>query len=289
MAKSPGKYSISGTRGDDYLDGSTYSSSLQSRGFNINGQAGNDTLKGGFGRDVLNGGAGNDLVYGALDDLVGLGDGKLAWDGGTGTDTLDLSGITSDPGNGLWVMFGSLGGELLTNVHRNGNALNWSVTNDADYRDNFRGLENVTMGSGDDIVTASGSANIIHGGGGNDYLDAQPGNDTIYGDAGDDVIIGGYGSDIMSGGSGSDAFAILGRLSGEYTRDVITDFETVNDQIWLWQGWSLTWGAESGPLHGYLSDGGVVFGEVTVSNLTFSDSGSVQVYNIDPSTGEPIL
>ena len=288
MPKAPTRYTISGSRGDDYLDGSEYSETLQLRGLNINGQAGNDTLIGGMGRDVLNGGAGNDLVYGAVDDLRGAGNGAIVWDGGTGVDTLSLSAFTSNTGNGVWVDLAN--GSVLTNVHRNGNALNWSVTYEAEYRNNFRGFENVTMGAGDDIVTANGLANVIRGGAGNDYLDGQPGNDTIYGDAGDDVLYGGWGSDTMSGGAGSDGFAILGRLAGEYTHDVVTDFERGVDQIWIADGWSLAWDAgASGSLHGYLSDAGVIFGEITISNLTYADASSVQVFNINMSTGEPII
>ena len=287
MPKQTSKFTINGSRGNDDINGSIYEASLQSRGLLINGQAGDDTLQGGFGQDVLNGGAGNDLIRGALDDLIGTGNGNVVWDGGTGTDTLDLSGISSEPGKGLWLQ---LNGTLQTNVDRLGNALNWSVTREATYSGNLAGFENALMGSGDDIVTGTAVANVIRGGAGDDYLDGQPGNDTIYGDDGNDVILGGWGSDTMSGGAGSDAFAILGRLSGEYTRDVILDFEKANDQIWLAEGWSLTWDDQSaGVLHGYLRDGGVVFGEITLSNLTYADAASVLVYNIDLTTGNPII
>jgi hypothetical protein len=79
-------------------------------------------------------------------------------------------------------------------------------------------------------------------------------------------------------------------LSGEYTRDAITDFEKGKDQIWLYEGWSLAWDpASPGVLHGYLSDGGIVFGEITLSNLAYTDAAAVQFYNINPTTGEPII
>ena len=292
MAKPSGKYTINGTRGDDTIFGETYSAALQQRGLIINGNAGNDTLKGGSGKDVLNGGDGDDRIIGDLTDLIGVGDGVLAWDGGRGTDTLDLSGIVSDAGKGVWLALGSgprgSGGFLRTNVEKNDYSLNWSAPGDAHYSSNFRDFELVVMGNGDDIVTLIAGSQTVWGGGGNDYLDGQAGNDTIHGGLGDDMIVGGWGSDRMSGGHGNDVFAIVGRVAGEYTHDVVDDFQTAYDQIWLYPGWSITWdSSSSGVLHGYLNDQGTTFGEITIANLTYADRVSVQVHHVDPSTGVP--
>jgi len=294
MPKPGSKYTINGTRGADALDGSIYSDALQSGGLIINGLGGNDTVKGGFGRDVLNGGDGDDRVYGALDDLVGVGDGKVVWDGGRGNDTLDLTAIVSDPGKGVWVALDygpQSASSLETNIEKsNDYSLNWFVTWEANYQSNFNGFENVVAGSGDDVITFFGNSgnNTAYAGAGNDWIDTGQGNDTIFGEAGDDIITGGWGNDTASGGAGNDIFAFTGRLSGQYTYDVITDFSTANDQIWLYPGWSLAWDASSQTaLHGYLSDQGTVFGEITISNLTYGSSGSVRVYNVDLNTGQP--
>src|SRR4051812_24304424 len=98
------KFTISGTHGDDLLDGSSQSSTIQAGGLIINGNAGNDVIKGGTGADILNGGDGNDTIFGDLPDLVGAGgNGKIVWDGGKGSDTLDLSALPFDSGKGAYL------------------------------------------------------------------------------------------------------------------------------------------------------------------------------------------
>ena len=293
MGKPSGKYTINGTKGADTIFGETYSADLQQRGLIIKGNAGNDTLKGGLGLDLLNGGDGDDTIIGELNDLAGAGDGTVAWDGGRGSDLLDLSGIISDPGTGLWVWIGTgpngSGSSLQTNVDRSDDySLSWTVTYDDIYRNNFKNFEKVLMGAGDDIVVLATGSEVAWGGAGIDWLDGQAGNDTLYGGDGDDILIGGWGSDVMSGEAGSDIFAVVGRVVGEYTHDIITDFETANDQIWLWEGWSIEWDSQSpGQLHGYLKDQGVIWGELTLANLTLADAAAVRWYNIDPNIGEP--
>src|SRR6476661_1778559 len=113
MAKggaSPGtKYAVNLGSGDDHFDGFTLDPAIQARGLIVNGNAGNDVLKGGSGQDSLNGGDGADYVYGRLDDLVGLKDGAIAWDGGRGVDTLDLSQLAYADGKGIEVRFNTTG------------------------------------------------------------------------------------------------------------------------------------------------------------------------------------
>jgi Ca2+-binding RTX toxin-like protein len=295
MPRPSGKYTINGTKSGETILVESYSADLQQRGLIINGSGGDDTLKGGSGQDVLNGGDGNDTIIGDLSDLIGAGDGTIVWDGGRGSDLLDLSGIASAPSTGLYVIFGTSangsGSSLSTDADRSSDhSLNWLVTTSASYSSNFRNFEKVLLGAGDDILVLAYGNDTAWGGAGNDWLDGQPGNDTLYGGDGDDIIIGGWGSDVMTGGAGNDVFAWVGRQASEYTRDSITDFETANDQIWLYPGWSIQWDAQgTTPLHGYLMDQGVIFGEVTLTNLTNADAAAVQVYNFDLTTGEPIV
>jgi Ca2+-binding RTX toxin-like protein len=59
----------------------------------LNGGLGNDTLAGGNGDDVLDGAGGSDSLFGgAGDDRLVWGAGDTARDGGTGTDTLRVTG-----------------------------------------------------------------------------------------------------------------------------------------------------------------------------------------------------
>ena len=59
----------------------------------------------------------------------------------------------------------------------------------------IRNVENVTMGSGNDIIQGNDVSNVITAGAGDDWL---------YGGAGDDVLIGGEGADRLFGGEGND-------------------------------------------------------------------------------------
>lgn len=301
MGKPAGKFTINGTRGDDLnLDGSLQPASVQAGGLIINGNAGNDWIRGGSGADILNGDDGSDTIIGDLADLTGAGgNGKLVWDGGKGIDTLDLSLIPSTTETGVYLSvdyrpggssvirtdFVTISGSIAT---PNPPIYTQSFTN------NFQGFENFVLGAGNDFVHLSTATvtNVLHGGDGNDNLNAGGGDDIVYGDAGDDIIDGGWGSDVLYGGAGSDAFAFTGRVVGEYTRDVIKDFDVdgsdgTHDQIWLWPSWAIRWDPNSTVLHGYLIDGTTTFGEITLEGLTYADRGSVEIHNIDPMTGYP--
>ena len=83
---------LMGGAGDDVLSGGDGVDTLI-------GAAGDDTIHGGGGNDVINGGLGNDTMFGeAGDDLFIAGNNGPAtssWvDGGAGSDTLDLSGVS---------------------------------------------------------------------------------------------------------------------------------------------------------------------------------------------------
>lgn len=70
LAGGAGRDTVSGGAGDDHVDG----------------EAGSDILADGSGSDTVFGGSGDDLVTVALDSEADI------FDGGTGQDTLDLSG-----------------------------------------------------------------------------------------------------------------------------------------------------------------------------------------------------
>lgn len=291
-----GRYTVNLGKGDDNFDGSTLDQSLQDRGLGISGNGGNDILRGGSGADTLSGGIGNDTIFGDLADLQGAGgDGKIVWDGGNGTDTLDLSGLTYAAGTGTMVAFYANGDSQVRTSAGTPDNYAEPTTWDAIYRGNFTGFENFTLGAGNDtiLMTTASIANVIRGGDGNDLVRAGGGNDTVYGEGGNDIMDGGWGDDVLTGGAGSDAFMWEGRLAAQYTRDTVTDFDVdgsdgTQDQIWLWQGWSIQWDPNSAVLHGFLIDNGTVFGEVTLQGLTYADAALVQVVNLD-GNGYPFL
>jgi Ca2+-binding RTX toxin-like protein len=73
-------------------------------------------------------------------------------------------------------------------------------------KDNIKSdVENITGGSGNDIITGSSAANTISGGGGNDTIAGGAGNDKLIGESGSDTIAGGAGNDVLDGGKNTDA------------------------------------------------------------------------------------
>ncbi|OBZ94102.1 hypothetical protein ADU59_18065 [Pararhizobium polonicum] len=135
---------------------------------------GNDTIEGGFSTDTINAGAGNDTII--------VRDGQFADNvvGGSGTDRYVFAytnqRINIDLGAGTLQVFDSVGGTF-------GPALTVS------------GVENVTGGSLNDVITGDTASNTLEG---------RSGNDALSGDAGNDTLVGGNGADALSGGTGSD-------------------------------------------------------------------------------------
>lgn len=188
-------------------------------------QAGDDDVSIGYGvpRAVVNGGSGHDRLSGGDDDDVLIGDigndrmigGKGADQmiGGPGIDTADYAARTDN----LRITLDDLPND--GTMAPNGAPVEF---------DNVRtDVENVTAGSGHDIIAAAAAQTVIHwfiGGAGNDRLDGgsaddllegyagtdqlfgNGGNDVLRGGLNDDVLVGGLGNDLMFGDAGNDRF-----------------------------------------------------------------------------------
>lgn len=161
--------------GADVLRGNILANVLTSGG-------GDDDLYGGAGNDSLYAGNGNDILRGDLGDDV--------LNGGAGRDTLIFSGATP------------------VRVD-----LRVTKAQDTGYgKDVIIGIEDVTGGSGADMVTGNALGNLLSG---------MAGQDTLSGGAEADLLIGGTGNDSLTGGADADMF-IFGNADG---RDVISDFQ----------------------------------------------------------------
>jgi hypothetical protein len=101
-----------------------------------------------------------------------------AIDGGTGTDTVDYSGVTTavtvDIAAGTAT--GGSGDDTLTNI------------------------ENVIGSANNDSLTGDAGANVLDGGDGNDTFAGGSGNDTIVGGEGNDNMLGEAGDDTLMAG-----------------------------------------------------------------------------------------
>ena len=131
-----GEDRLRGEDGDDTLFGGDGADDIE-------GNDGNDTIIGGFGNDSAKGGKGDDLF------IAEVGDGDDIYSGDDGVDTYDLSQTTADATIDL--------------------AAGYAVSLDIGL-DQIDGFENVTGGSGDDILMANDDVNVLRGGPGNDIF-----------------------------------------------------------------------------------------------------------------------
>ena len=127
---------------------------------NVIAGSGNDVLSGDSNANSLNGGAGNDTLIGS----VGAND---TLNGGIDTDTVDYSAFTTDMAVSL----------------ATGTAIADSQT------DSLLNIENVTTGSGNDLLLGDNKANYLSANAGSDRLLASiGGNDSLDGGEGVDTV-----------------------------------------------------------------------------------------------------
>ena len=184
---------LNGLGGNDFLDGGAGADL-------ISGGAGNDTIVGGAGNDLLSGEAGSDLF------LYTLGDGADSVDGGADVDTLSITGTVAN--DTLSVIYD---GTALINVAGGSLANVETITADL-----LAGADTLTYSTTTAAVavnlaagTASGFSSIagienVTGGTGNDVLIGDAGANALSGGAGDDILNGGLGNDVLNGGAGID-------------------------------------------------------------------------------------
>ena len=147
----------------------------------VAGSMGTQTLSGDVGQEILPGLPGNDAL-----------------DGGAGTDTASFAAkanaVTVDPGANATVM------SLDPAYTPAGTATGADIGTD-----DLISIENVTGGSGDDVLTGDSGNNTLNGGLGDDTLNGGGGDDTLNGGGGNDTLNGGGGNDALNGGGGNDA------------------------------------------------------------------------------------
>ncbi|MBI3435205.1 MAG: FecR domain-containing protein, partial [Proteobacteria bacterium] len=168
----------------------------------IIGTGGNDTLIGTDGDDLIIGGAG--------DDLIDAGDGNDIVDAGPGNDTI-IAGHGG--GNDFYD-----GGPDIDTIKFESTTLGVTVNLLAGFAfgpeigfDTLVNIENVTGGSGNDIIIGTPGVNVIHGGPGNDIIDGGGGADQLFGDDGNDIIIVRDFADwFADGGDGVDILRLVG-------------------------------------------------------------------------------
>ncbi len=158
--------------GNDILSGGALAETLY-------GEAGNDTLRGGSGVDTIYAGDGNDLIYGAIltanRDLIYGGNGTLG--DSAGSDTLDFSDNANSALSIVVDMSTQTGITTAGTAKISGNTVA-----------TFYQIENITGGSGEDLITGDANTNTINGGNGNDTIFVSNGLDDIDGGLGIDTM-----------------------------------------------------------------------------------------------------
>ena len=210
-----------------------------SGGDQLFGEAGNDQLLGKGGFDFLFGGEGNDVLTGgdADDQMFGQGgNDRMIWnpgddtdlfEGGTGTDTVEVNGgggaeVFTATANGTRVRFDRLdpapfaidiGTSENIVLNANGGDDRFSATG------NLAPLIKITVdgGAGNDTLLGSNGIDVLLGGDGNDFIDGQQGNDVAFLGAGNDTFQWdpGDGSDVVEGQDGSDTLLFNGSNGSE--------------------------------------------------------------------------
>ncbi|RZP23130.1 MAG: DUF4214 domain-containing protein [Burkholderiaceae bacterium] len=92
--------------------------------------------------------------------------------------------------------------------------------------------QDLSLGSGDDIVFAGGGDDILIASDGNNYFDGGAGNDEIAAGSGMDVFVGGAGDDVIDGGDGLDKAEYVGSYY-DFTIEKQLDSFSVNDRLSL--------------------------------------------------------
>ncbi|WP_321341261.1 DUF5801 repeats-in-toxin domain-containing protein [Breoghania sp.] len=194
----------------------------------MQGLSGDEVFTSTDGSDVLIGKGGNDVLHGGGgDDLLVDGKGTV-FDGGAGSDTVDVSDVTGKISIDLAAGTGgyNLHGTTFTDIENL--ILNAADTNPAGQTNNIRGS------NADNRIEGSGSNDLISGFGGDDVLLGGGGNDTIDGGTGANTLDGGDGNDTLRLSEGADSSVIhyvnleTDTVSGgSLDDDTIANFENV--------------------------------------------------------------
>jgi Ca2+-binding RTX toxin-like protein len=242
----------------------------------LHGSHSNDTLTAVDGADIyaekgddelvsanntrLFGGAGNDHFV-----IRSQGGWNVMIDGGSGTDTLDFSGLASpivydgNLGTVFWVspagsadavdvisksiekVIGTEYGDSIVLTEEFGIAPSETQVGNGRGGDDFlsghTSRDFLFGGTGNDTLRGMGNVDVLSGEEGNDVLDGGRGSDVLSGGSGNDVLYGGSGNDTLTGGAGSDRFSleqhgIDGTSRGAAPQiDQITDFQQGVDLI----------------------------------------------------------
>ncbi len=173
----------------------------------VSGGLGNDVIEvRAFGERMLQGDDGNDQLAGP-GQLFSSNSPPVAYQGGTGTDTVLLDGTQAPniggSGSGTNGVTASLVSKTATFAGLNSQGL--QTTFRTDTLDSIEALVGTDVG---DVLTGGTAADTLSGGDGNDNLNGGDGADMLLGGDGLDNLIGGKAGDTVDGGLGIDTYPV---------------------------------------------------------------------------------
>ncbi|MFT4556959.1 MAG: hypothetical protein ACI92S_002315, partial [Planctomycetaceae bacterium] len=133
--------------------------------------------------------------------------------GGSGANTIDLSGVAAADFTGLTSVSvtGGDGDDIITGTTDFNDSIIAGDGNDtitvgigATFVDGGDGHDTITAADGDDTIEGGDGHDLIMAGAGNDSVRAGDGHDTVSGEDGDDTIDAGDGDDLINGNAGLD-------------------------------------------------------------------------------------
>jgi methionine-rich copper-binding protein CopC len=189
--------------------------------YNVIGGAGNDVLQFGAGTDTVNAGPGNDSIT--------MGENMTALDeinGGTGTDTLFITGLEADGLDNVLNVEGVFLADATTTI----TTLDSLVASLATLSVNGTAL---SVGQ---VLTFDGSAEtnggfVVSGGADGDTLIGGGQADQLNGGGGPDILEGGGGIDLIRVGDGSDIVVVGDGNLRASDRDSVQNFSIGDDKI----------------------------------------------------------
>ena len=183
-------------------------------GNQITGTSVNDLILSGGSNNVIDGGDGDDWIGFNTFDYGSPGHvhNSNIWSGGEGSDTLVYEQLSD--ANLVDLQAGTM------------------VSFMGDLRASLTSFENISAGSGVDLLSGTDGDNTIWGNGGNDFINGLAGTDKLYGGAGDDTFRhdteDGAALSTYDGGADNDTLTIFGATEEiDFADATIVDIETL--------------------------------------------------------------
>lgn len=236
----------------------------------IDGGSGADTIFGDAGADTLLGGDGNDVfIFASTTDFV-------AGESVTGGNGIDELRFTTTQAATLVLSAGVAVEKVVIGTGVAAAAVSTATT--------AINIDAAAVTAGITVIGNAG-ANKLSGSGYADSLDGGVGKDILSGGGGADTMNGGAGSDRLTGGAGADVFVFNTALSSSTNKDVVTDFVSGTDHVYLAKSVMAALGPTGATLSAdaFWSGAGAIRGHDSTDRIIYNTTTGALYYDADGS------